>query len=226
MAAGAFTMEPMSALIASNGARSVASFRVTNDGTSRLAIRFSAYTRSVSPEGKETNTPVPELFILYPSRVLVEPGATAVMKMQWKGPSSMASERCFRLMAEEVPLDSGGAKTSGIRMLFRYVASIYVGDEAWKPALLAEARVGSDAGGKPGLFLDIENRGSRHVIANGLSLELADGQGGTTTLSGEELGELDGANFLPGFPRSLFIPREGLPSGAVYAVRVKYEGDF
>jgi fimbrial chaperone protein len=225
-AAAAFTMEPMSALLAPSGAKSIATFRVTNDGSARVAIRFSAYTRAVSPEGKETNTPAPELFVLYPSRILVEPGATAVMKMQWKGPSSVGAERCFRLMAEEVPLDSGGEKTSGIKMLFRYVASIYVGEEGLKPELAATARSGLDEGGRPGLFVEIENRGGRHVIANDLGLELADGKGGTIEVKGDELGELDGANFLPGFPRSIFIPREGLPTDAVYAARTSYQSEY
>jgi fimbrial chaperone protein len=221
----AFTMEPMSTLLAPSGAKSVATFRIKNDGEARIAVRLSALTRSVSTDGKEENASAAELFTLYPSRVLVEPGSSVAVKIQWKGPASVATERCFRLMAEEVPLDSGGEKGSGIHMLFRYIASIYVGDAGFKPELVAQA-TGAEGKDGAGILVDLENRGTRHVVAEKVRLDLVDDQGKTITLSNEELGSLNGANYLPGFSRSLFIPLAEAQAGMSYTTKITYEGEY
>jgi P pilus assembly chaperone PapD len=221
-----FTLEPMSALLAPSGARSIATFRIKNDGESRVAVRLRALTRVVTPDGKEENSPADELFAIYPSRVLVEAGASASIKMQWKGPPSVEKERCFRLVAEELALDANPAQSSGIRMIFRYVASIYVGDEGFRSELVVKASGSEEGPDGPGILVELENRGSRHVVALDLGLVISDEKGDKLSLSGKELGGLSGANFLPGYPRRLFIPREGVRPGAGYDARISYEGEY
>jgi fimbrial chaperone protein len=222
----AFTLEPISALLAPSGEGSIATFRIANDGKERVAIKASVLTRIIAPDGKETNEAAGGLFVVYPARLLVEPGASSSLKIQWKGPARLEAERCFRLLAEQLPLSSGEAQGSGIRVRFRYLASIYVGMAGFKPELEASARGELGEDGRSGILVNLENKGGRHVVAIGLGLELLDGKGGALSLGGDELAPLDGANFLPGFPRSLFIPREGVEAGTIYAARADYKAEY
>lgn len=222
----AFTLEPMVMLLAPSGAGSVATFKIKNDGAERIAVKLSVLTRSVSPEGTETNAPAGNLFSVYPNRVLVEPGATSVFKVQWKGGGELEAEKCFRIVAEQISLSSGTEQGSGIRILLRYVASLYVGTTSFRPDLAAKALGATGAEGEKGFLVTITNTGSRHVIALDSNLVVADVESGSLTLSGEELGALNGANYLPGQPRTFFIKSDKAVPERLYEARLTYEVNY
>jgi fimbrial chaperone protein len=222
--AGAFTMEPMSALLAPSGAGSVATFRIRNEGTSRVALRLSVHSRSLSEGGEEVNGPAGNLFALFPSRLLLDPGATAAAKVQWRGARSLDSELAFRFVAEEVAIDSLSSRSSGIRVRFRYVASLYVGEAGFKPDLQARVEGAEDPSGGRGFLVEMSNAGTRHVVALDAKIEIPGLDG--TLLSSEELGRLSGANYLPGDSRRLFVPRAEAQVGKRYDARIDFESDF
>lgn len=223
----AFTLEPMSTLLSPSGQGSVATFRIRNDGAERIAIRVSVLSRSLGPEGAEENGPAGDLFTVYPARLLIEPGIASSVKVQWKGPPDLDAERCFRLVAEQLPVqDKGDDAGSGIRILFRYIASLYVGERSFQPDLAAGVKGAVDGGAK-GFLVEIANRGSRHVIALQVGLRLADPDGGAEiTLAGKALGALDGANYLPGGVRRLFIPDADAVVGKLYNAAIDYKGEY
>jgi fimbrial chaperone protein len=223
-AADAFTMEPMTVLLAPSGAGSVATFRLRNEGSTRVALRLSVHSRSLSEEGEEVNGPAGDLFALYPSRLLLEPGATAAAKVQWRGGRSLDSELAFRFVAEEVGIDSSSPRSSGIRVRFRYVASLYVGEAGFRPELQAQVEGAEGPGGERGFLVELRNAGSRHVVALAARVEIG-GPGGIL-LSSEELGRLSGANYLPGSSRRLFVPRGEAQVGKRYDARIDCESDF
>ena len=222
----AFTMEPMSCLLSPSGRGSVGSFRITNDGKERVAIRFRALTREIGIDGAEKNAPADELFVIYPARLVVEPGATAAAKVQWKGPARLDSELSFRLVAEQVALEAAPSATanSGIKVMFRYVASLYVGEDRFAPSLVANVSGALGPNGEPGYLVEIRNEGTRHVIAANARLPFS-GEGALALSSGE-LAELSGANYLPGTLRRLFVPRPEAVAGARYEARVEYESVY
>jgi fimbrial chaperone protein len=224
--AGAFTLEPMSILIAPTGTGKIATFRIKNDGAERVAIRFSVLTRELGPNGKEQNAPADSFFMIYPSRLLVEPGATGITKVQWKGPASLDAERCFRFVADEVGVDAAPSAGSGIKMRFRYIAALYVGQGNFQPKLEASAEGVEGPGGVRGLSVRIDNSGARHVLAISPSLELSTEDGGQLLVSPEELGALNGANYLPGSSMSIFIPRDDAEVGKRYDAQLEYKSEY
>jgi fimbrial chaperone protein len=223
---GAFTMEPMTAFLAPSGAGNVATFRIVNDGTERLAIRFRVLTRAASQGTQELNAPADELFIVYPSRLLVEPGAAATAKVQWRGPAKLLAERSFRFVAEQVPIDAVSAKAggSGLKIMFRYLAALYVGETDYAPDLVATVVGAAGSKGEKGYSVEIRNNGKRHIIAADTRIEL--GSNREQLISSEELGPLSGANYLPGAGRKLFIPRSDADEGRIYAARIDYAGAY
>jgi fimbrial chaperone protein len=224
--AGAFTLEPMTTLLAPSGPGSVATFRIKNEGPERVAIRLEVLSRSLSPEGRELNEPSAGLFVVYPSRVLVEPGATAVAKVQWKGPQKLDAERSFRLLAEQVSVDPAPDASSGIKMRFRYLASLYVGLGGFAPKLEASAEGAEGPDGESGFLVEIRNSGTRHVVDRDARLSISGGGGPSFELTSEELLGLCGSNYLPGTSRRLFIPKEGAERGRDYDVRLDYKDEY
>jgi fimbrial chaperone protein len=226
LGAGAFTLEPMSALLAPSGAGSVATFRVKNDGSERIAIRLSVLTRALDPEGKEQNEAVGALFVVYPSRLLIEPGATAVAKLQWKGPQRISEERPFRLVAEEVSVDPKPETSSGIKMRFRYIASLYVGLGGFEPKLEARVEGAEGPNGERGLAVEVRNSGTRHVVARNVQLTFTEADGPSAPLPADKTAALGGINYLPGSARKVFIPQEDAQVGKSYDAQLGYESEY
>jgi P pilus assembly chaperone PapD len=224
--AGAFSLEPMSTLLAPSGAGRVATFRIKNDGPDRVAIRLEVLARSLSEDGKEVDDPAGDLFAVFPSRLLIESGATAVAKVQWKGPQTLEAELPFRLLAEQVGIDSAPDTTSGIKMRFRYLASIYVGTGAFAAKLEAKAEPATGPSGEKGFQVELSNTGTRHVIDRDASLSIKGSGGQDIALSSEELGELSGTNFLPGASRRLFIPDERAEADESYDALLEYSSEY
>jgi len=171
----AFTMEPMVATVTPSGAPSgegsIATFRFRNEGSEPIAIRMKVLTRAFRPDGTEENNPADTSFEIYPERLALEPGAQAVVKLRWIGAEKVDRELPFRFVAEQVPVDFGASSGSGIKVLFRYVASLYVGLPAFKPSIAVTAKPDKGAGGKPGYSVEIRNEGTRHAVVTGLSVE-------------------------------------------------------
>lgn len=223
--AGAFTMEPMSALVSPSGAGSLATFRIKNDGAERVAIRLRVLSRETGPDGSEINGPADALFVVYPARLLVEPGSSAAAKVQWRGPAKLESERSFRFVAEQIAIDADASKSgaSGIKVMFRYIASLYVGETSFAPDLVASASGALGPQGETGYRVEIRNAGTRHVIGTNLRVALV---GDGTTFSSDELGALSGANYLPATARTIFIQSHDAIAGKSYEARIEYDGAY
>jgi len=222
----AFTFQPMFVRLDSSGAGNVQTFEVRNESDDNLAVRFSVLTRAVDQLGDEVNEDASNLFTIYPARIIVGPNSSSAVKLQWKGPAKLAAEGAYRLVAENVALDAVGSPTSGIKVMFRYIASIYVGDADFSPDLVCQVIGTTSAAGKNGYNVEIENRGTRHVVAEAASIRINDGVNATDALDSSDLGSLSGANYLPRNPRYLFIPKANAVPGRYYNAQLEYESEY
>ena len=224
--AAAFTFQPMIALFDATGPGSIQTFTVSNDGDASLAVRFMVLFRTVGPEGKEINEDAGNLFTIYPARVVVEPRSSSAVKLQWNGPANVASERAFRLVAENVPLDASAPSASGIKVLFRYIASIYVGKGSFAPDLVWTVKGVKNVAGVKGFNVEVLNRGKKHVVAVSTFLSITAVKGSVIKLGAKELGPLSGANYLPSQPLRIFIPREEAVPGKTYVAKFDYVPEY
>lgn len=222
----AFTFQPMFVRLDASGPGSIQTFQVSNESDSSLAVRFSVLTRATGPDGKESNEDASGLFTIYPERVVVEPHSNAAMKLQWNGPPGLSSERPFRLVAENVAVDSGVPSASGLRVMFRYVASVYVGKPTFTPHLVWIVKGARSATGEKGFNVEITNSGTKHVIADTALLKITGVKGKVVALGNKELGVLSGANYLPGSPQRLFIAQADAVPGSTYKAQLTYDPEF
>ena len=205
---GAFSFEPITRSFAPSGRAATQSFRLKNDSNEHLAIQLRMFTREIDENGEESNEPADELFTVYPSNIVLKPQSTQTVKVRWEGPQDLTREECFRILVEQLPVtfeddtDSGG----NIRILFKYLGSIYITPEDTAPdILISSIETQRDEEGSLYALLLFENRGSRHTILIDLKVTLTDQGGELAEISSEQLEGIDGENLLPGGRRRVTV---------------------
>ncbi len=215
-ALSAFTFEPITKEFAPSGKDSIRTFRLVNGGSDTIMIRIRILTREIDVDGQEKNDPADSLFAVYPARVVLGPRSVQAVKVQWKGPSDFQVERCFRILAEQLPVASKEELKQGanIRVMFRYLGAIYIVPKGAKPDVIVEStRLVTDSAGKRGLEILFGNHGNAHTLLNDLQITVSRPQGGAAAskvYGPDELAGINGENLLPGLKRRtvVLLPQE------------------
>ncbi len=207
----AFGFEPISRDFEPSGPESVQTFRLENEGDKNIAIRLRILTRDMDEYGKETYGPADGKFLVYPSQVVLKPKAVQSVKVQWKGEAEPEREACFRILAEQVPVNFADDTASGsrIQILFRYLGAIYVLPKGAEPDIVLESnRPATGPSGEKGLELVFLNKGRAHAILGNLSVILSAGnpsEAVTLTVPDRMLKGITGENVLPEKRRRFFL---------------------
>lgn len=197
-----FQLRPISRDFAPSGRNATQTFEVINSNDRPVAVRLTVLRRGLTPEGIETRDAIDGEFVVFPSRVALEPGSSQTVRVQWRGQQTVDRELAFRLIAEEVPVDFAAAEEAGtgsIRIAFRWEAALYV----LPPGGAADVRAEDIRVIGRSVHFDVANVGTRHEVLNGLQITLEeegtnDEVAGSVTYSGEQLGALGGINLLAG----------------------------
>lgn len=211
--AGAFELVPIEATFRPFGADSVQTFRLENASDSPVAIEISIARRTIDVDGADQLLPDEESFVVVPSQVVLRPKQVQAVRVQWVGSPQLDAEAAFRLIAEQVPIDFGDLEDaterpdqergSHLRMLLRYVASLYVTPRGAQPDLAVEevVRLGSGDGGER-LSILLTNHGTAHRILRQPRLVLRDASGQSVEVADKAMGA---SNLLAGGSRRFLI---------------------
>jgi len=229
VSASAFTFEPISRSFSPSGTNATQSFICTNTDNHDIAVKVSMVTRTMDEHGHETYSPASADFVVFPSQIVLKPNSSQVIRVQWRGPATLAVEQNFRIIAQQLPVDFGQSVEQGgnIHILFQYLGSIYVTPADAKPDVVVQStKAGVDSHGKQGLLLTLRNNGTAHALLNELTLmvsgKAADGNEVKLSFGPAELGGINGENMLARSTRTFFLPVSGvLPEQDVH-VELKY----
>lgn len=226
VAEGQFSFQPISATLSPQGARSSLTFTVRNSSDSPMAVRLQMLTRELLSDGSERREPVDDrLFALFPARVVLEPGQSRNVRLNWRGPTSLDRERAYRVLAEQLPVDFSGdepeASGGQLEIAFRYFGALYVTPSGAEPNVRATAeRIDGD------IRIVVHNAGTRHVVIRSPEVTLTAGSGSNRvehTVQAEELEWIAGKNLLAGAQLMQRIESPaGFPPGQV-AVDFSFE---
>lgn len=215
--AAAFTLNPMTATISPSGPDSVMTFKVDNDSSQQIAVSIKVATRSMSETGTESNSPADSQFLVFPSRLVLKPNSSQNVKIQYKGTPSLAYESAFRVIAEQLPVDFTKSANSGVNIMLRYIAALYVAPPKVKPVLLVSEAIGAIQSNKKGLLVTLKNDGTRHALLFNTLIRITQSTGSLPVeISGESMAEIEGQNLLAKASRKFFIPWEPAEVGATY----------
>jgi fimbrial chaperone protein len=155
-----FKFNPMSQSIDLEPGRKSAQFIAENETNESMAIEFTVKERHMDEQGKESLPETKELAV-FPPQVIIPPKEKRTIRVNWNGPGDLSQELAFRVIAEQLPLNvNGKKKQSGIQMLMRYMAALYVTPKNVEPKITAKVR--SSSGGET--IFQVKNSGSKHAI--------------------------------------------------------------
>ncbi|MDA3947882.1 MAG: fimbria/pilus periplasmic chaperone [Spirochaeta sp.] len=211
----AFQLTPMKIELEPRGNGSSTSLTVANTNPDPIAVQIRTLSRTVLPDGSERTDATDGLFRVYPSQMIVQPGQTQVVRLQYTGPADVAVQEAYRLEARQLPInvrnrDAEGG--TGVKIVLRYLATLYVGPSDAAPQLNVRVRdFDADAGTGE---LVIENRGTGYADLIGRAVA-ASAPGRSAVLSLVEFGGDYAASLPAGFVRVIplngeldFEPRE------------------
>lgn len=215
-AAFAFTFMPMSISISPSGAQSIATFRLTNDGGQQIAIAIKATTRQIDESGTEINGPADQDFTIFPTRIVVQPNSFQIVKVQYKGTPKLSKEMPYRIIAEQVPIDFTQQQTSGVKVMFRYIAALYVTPPNVNYKLAISKVEYAEQEGTKGFLITVTNTGTRHALINDPVIKITAPGSAAITLQEDAVKSMQGQNLLPGNVRHFFLPYEKAVQGLAY----------
>jgi len=195
-------------------------FRVENETGEPAAVQVSMVRREMDDNGHERLVDAEDDFTVFPPQLILGPGESKTVRVQWLGDPQPKAELTYRIIVEQLPVELEPARPGGrLKLVLRYEGSVYIVPSGAR-AHVAVAAVSELSGpnGASQLAVDILNDGTAHAVLSDAKLTLKTSAGGATTLSGDALKGLDGENVLAGHHRRFTLPwPTGLPHGRLDA---------
>lgn len=196
----AFQFSPLEQTFSPTGADSTKSYTIINDSDDAIAVMISALVRDQSETGEEINSDASRYFSIVPNKVIVKAKGTQIVRVQYRGPSTVTSELSFRLRAEQIQYSQGRQETNQnmFNFLYIYTTSLYVSPSKTLEKLdVTNVTPVLTAEGEKKMQLTLVNSGNVHQILIGAEVTVVDGSGNRVILSGSDaLPGIDGANVL------------------------------
>ncbi len=178
-----------------------AQFLIENDGVENMAIELSISERHMNEFGIE-NLPETSELTIFPPQLIIPPKEKRTIRVNWNGPSDISEEKAFRVIAEQLPLkvDDKTKKRSGIQMLMKYMAALYVTPKE----VSSKLEITSFKSDGKNITLLIENKGNKHQVLINPTVTFLH-QNKKHVLKNKDLGGLVGENVLAKSKRSFTI---------------------
>ena len=191
--AAALTFTPIEMDFSPSGRGATQTFRLANNDAEAAAVEITIKSRAMARNGDDVLGDADEQFSIFPAQIVLQPGQVQSVRVQYTGEAAIEQEKAFRLIAEQLPIDVGQPQQNGgrMRLLVKYVASVYVLPRNAKPVLaVTETRIVQEAGQR-WLQVTVDNSGSGHRILKNVQLLI-----GALSLKGDALLGLEGENLL------------------------------
>lgn len=206
-----FSFQPLQMEFAPTGRGAVQTFRIENSNEKPIGVKVTMQTREVRPDGTEINRDASDLFVVYPPQVLLQPGEYQAVRVKWIGPEEVETEKAFRIVAEQLPIQFDRDRDGGgrINIMLKYKGSVYIvpTDRRMKVEVLSVYQTVAD-GDEKKVVLELENSGNVHVLLEDLTVTLTSkADNGVVTerlLEGDELDGMAEVNILAG-ARRIFV---------------------
>jgi len=196
----AFQFSPLEQEFEPTGANSTKTYTIVNDSADSIAVAISALTRDLTASGEEENESAAAYFSIVPSKIILKPQSSQIIRVQYRGPRTIPKELSFRLKAEQIPYTQGRAteNQSMFNFLYVYTTSLYITPTRISPKVEVTSAVPSlTADGRQVMTLTVENTGTVHQILKDVEVEVIHNDTRQSVLyQGEALGFVNGLNLL------------------------------
>jgi fimbrial chaperone protein len=214
----ALSLTPIESELSPSGRGASQIIRLQNPLTEPMAVEIDVKGRAMGLQGEDILSDATDDFTVFPTQVVLQPGQSQSVRVQYIGPP-VTQERAFRLIAEQLPVDVGQPPQNGgrMRVLVKYVASMYVKPAASTPQVrVKESKIVAEAG-KRWLEMLLVNEGNAHKIMRSVGVTAAG-----EPLAAEALKGLEGENLLAGTARVFRVPAPASLTGSAPDVQLSF----
>ncbi|MFA5570113.1 MAG: fimbria/pilus periplasmic chaperone [Sphaerochaetaceae bacterium] len=230
----AFQFSPLEQTFSPSGANSTKTYTIVNDSNDSIAVEITALTRDITRDGQEVNQNAAAYFSIVPSKVILRPQSSQIVRVQYRGPRTVPTELSFRLRAEQIPYSQGRA-TEGQSMfnfLYVYTTSLYVSPTRSTARVQVDSalpKVNSD--GNQVIELTVSNTGTVHQMMNQAQIEVTNAATRQSVVyEGTALGFVNGMNLLAGktvtvevpWPQSMQFPVNVDQAQRLFSAKIAY----
>ncbi len=223
-AATAFEFSPIIAQFDPSGPGSARTFIAHNTQQEPVALQIEVFSRSADETGAETRVPDHDNFIITPPQLVLAPGTSRSVRVQWLGEAAPEQELAFRIVVSQIPINfdqesDGNEISASVAIGYKYEVAAYVAPAKTTPkAILASAEPVTRADDQKELRLTLRSTGTRRAILNQPKITVRSASGAEVTLEGDSLPGLHMRNMLSGTQAIISVPwPDQLPFGPVDA---------
>jgi fimbrial chaperone protein len=195
-AKASFEFSPINMELTTSGLSSSKLIHVKNKMDKPIAVKIRASQRIQNLDGTESRPETSDIKI-FPFQMMLKPGESRNVKVSWGGEKDLASEKSFRILAEQVPVEfsSEKAPVNNINILTNYSGTIYViskADLAPVVTALSLEKKGNQ------FLLHLKNSGTKRKLLRNVGVEVTCAQDKTKKhlLPKDSYGEIEGHNLL------------------------------
>jgi fimbrial chaperone protein len=210
--AHAVNVQPLSLEMVSIGSNSRASIQVVNDGAAPMPVEVVLKKLEIAEDGKTTESPASDDFLVFPPQVVVPAGATQSFRIQWVGAPDIKKSQSYMLSVNQLPVKMKPGE-NGVQMVFDFGVVVNVAPAGAQSALKLVSAEATTQGQKHGAAITVENPGVMYSYFSDAKLTLESGSW-RKVLSPGELRQLIGYGVvMPGKMRRILVPAD-VPGGA------------
>ncbi|MBY0343137.1 MAG: fimbria/pilus periplasmic chaperone [Sphingomonadales bacterium] len=202
MPAQAHRVYPMSYELAPAGSGAATVLRVDNTTERPLTLEVTVEKRSWDERGNETRIPADDDFLILPPQMIVEPGKTQAIRVQYVGAPTLDQTAMYVVGVNQVPVADPTAGT-GVQFVINFGTAAYVVPAGAKTELKIASVTAAAEPGKMEVVL--ENTGARYAPLGNTTWTFTNGAGQKMELSGDPLRETLVASVVPSGGRRIFI---------------------
>lgn len=232
----AMRVSPMVIEMESRGTNATARIEVQNINPGNLAFETRVFRMEIDAEGKITETPADEEFLIFPPQGILPAGGRQVVRLQWLGAAEPDTSQAYYVSVEQLPvkLEAGASDSIGaqVQVLYNMRALVVVAPPGAKPDVTAtvveptffQPPALPGAAEQPamleGVAITLRNEGRRHAMMANFTWQLVgtgpDGSFLRVDISPEELTQAVGTGFVPALGERIFrVPVPGFGPGPI-----------
>jgi P pilus assembly chaperone PapD len=217
----AINVQPLVLDLVSIGQNSRNAIQVVNDSAAPLPVEVVIKRLDISAEGKLTETPAGDEFLVFPPQALVPAGATQSFRVQWVGAPDIKKSQSYMFSVNQLPVQRKGGE-SGVQVVFNFGVIVNVAPAGAQSSLkLVEAGVGTEKE-RRGASITVENPSAMHAYFADSSVVL-EGGSWRQVLSPGELKQVVGFGVVqPGKRRKFFVPADVPANVSKVSARLEY----
>ncbi|MFT6146138.1 MAG: fimbrial chaperone protein [Myxococcota bacterium] len=214
--AGAFTLTPISQVLAPSGSGASGSYEVVNSSSEPIAVEFFVAHLLKHPDGSEDlSQREDDAFAVFPPQAVLAPGASRTVRVRWLGDPEPVRELAFRFMAEQIPvvlhepevIDDGKAR-GGVNIYYRIHGTLFVRPRGAEPQIDVQEIELVEGTDGPEIRIRLENTGHMRGWVRQFKLHVVVGDE-TYTLTQADVPALENLPVLAGGIRELVAPWPG-----------------